>query len=397
MRRKVEDIDVQAAALLFSQGNRQEDIAASLSLSQSVVSRLLAQARESGLLETTVKLARDKIADLETVKARVAHRKLTEKLQNAFDSNPVTKNICVRVFLTPYRAATSDIMNRRREEFGSAAAGYIRDLLLESKVCGVSWGWTVGSLIKGMEKNHIASLRKKHPIRFLPLCGEPLSGVVPMVSSSSIAAQLDTVINGGTGQVPSLALVPTFIPVTFQKKREVDLIWKFIRQVEAYQNIFGSKDPQRKSEPWIDRIDTILTSVGHADKSLLIGDRDLVATVGIKRKDLTELVIGDICGVFLPKQELTEEQLGQLDDLKRRWTGITEEQLALWAKAAQERKIPGVIVMAIGREKAEIIYAGLKRGLINHLAIDQDLAEALERLIDRGQGYSRNGRHSVFD
>ena len=43
---------------------------------------------------------------------------------------------------------------------------------------------------------------------------------------------------------------------------------------------------------------------------------------------------------------------------------------------------PGVVVVSVGGDKAEIIKECIRRGLINHLVIDMKLADALEEAFE---------------
>jgi len=57
--------------------------------------------------------------------------------------------------------------------------------------------------------------------------------------------------------------------------------------------------------------------------------------------------------------------------------GITEEKMQKCAENAFHNKTAGVIVVAIGANKAKSVYESMKRKLVNTLVIDLDLAEAL--------------------
>jgi hypothetical protein len=99
------------------------------------------------------------------------------------------------------------------------------------------------------------------------------------------------------------------------------------------------------------------------------------------------MVVGDIGGVCLPKSNLTQNQADQFAAMERRWTGVTRKHLEKCAKRAANATTggkaapPGVIVVAIGRNKAGCIFEAIKAGLVNHLIVDQDVEAELSKLV----------------
>jgi DNA-binding transcriptional regulator LsrR (DeoR family) len=172
----------------------------------------------------------------------------------------------------------------------------------------------------------------------------------------------------------SLAAVPALIPENFTPK-EVKAIRKLINYVDAYHDIFGGqRKDETEQEPWIRRMDCILTSVGPRERPL--GDR-LLKTAGIHKERLRELVIGDICGILIPRPGLSTAEDSEVERVTERWTGIKLGDLEDCARRASRSRGTGVIVIAIGKNKAAFIYEVVRRGLVNHLIVDQDLADRL--------------------
>jgi len=254
-------------------------------------------------------------------------------------------------------------------------AGYITELLRRSAVCGVAWGETVASIVSGLGALRIRPPWKEQPITFIPLCGEPPGRALGEYSASAAAAQLDKIVNNDeTSHSPSLAGVFALIPREFDWKA-VQIIRKAFGYLDGYRDIF-------QRERWIDKIDCVLTSVSADESPLTFGLLDLTrATGGPDRKRLHELVIGDICGIFIPRLGLRSPELAELKEIQKRWNGMTELQLKRCADNALQNGAPGVIVMAIGKNKAAMVYESVKRGLVNTLVIDDDLAEELKHLI----------------
>jgi len=385
MRKQFDELEIQAAAYLSSHNHTQKEIADFLSLSQPVVSRVVKRAREEGYLkETGPEFVRTNISEqrMLEIQARIAPRKLANELNEFAIKNDLPFIPAVRVFPTPYLSSSKETFTLRTEDFGRVAAGYAAELLLRSRGCvGVSWGTTVANLATGISANCRVAARKPNPIMFVPLCGEPLGLTGTHFSASTLAAKLDGVLNGGTTHSHSLAAVPALIPKTFSTN-EISIIRKLIGHVEAYKKIFaGASRRNIHEEPLIDKLDTILASVGAAETTLGWGHDELGRTAGFNRSDLKELIIGDISGVLIPKPKLRDADKKKLIRIEERWTGIREDHIRNCALRAKRDKTTGVIVSTIGRNKAAIVLECVKRGLINHLLIDQDLADELVRLL----------------
>ncbi len=66
------------------------------------------------------------------------------------------------------------------------------------------------------------------------------------------------------------------------------------------------------------------------------------------------------------------------DELNAMWTGITKEHLSRIAIRSAGVGGAGVVVAAMGRERAAIIGEMIRLEMVNELIIDWDLANALE-------------------
>jgi len=386
MRKKLNDLEIQAAAYLKSLAHTQKEIATFLGLSESSVSRLLNEARAGGYLKEAVpEFDRTKISEsiMRDIQARIAPKKLAEALGKFQIKHDLPFIPDVRIFPASHAGSSKEVFVLRSKDFGRSAAGYATELLLRSRGCvGVSWGTTIANLVTGISFYCRRGARERKPIMFLPLCGEPLGSTgTTNCSASTLATNLDDILNGGSTRTFSLAAVPALIPRSFTAK-EVSIIKKLIGHVEAYKEIFERTTATTvREEPLINKVDTILTSVGAAETTLAWGDDELGRTAGFNRSDLKELIIGDISGVLIPKTNLRKTDQTTLIDIQQRWTGVREDQLRDCANRAKRLKTPGVIVSTIGRNKAAIVVECVARGLINQLLIDQDLADELVRLL----------------
>jgi DNA-binding transcriptional regulator LsrR (DeoR family) len=389
MRRKAEEIEFLAAAFLYGEQQTQESIGRSLGLSQPVISRLLKSAVKDGYIETRTRFIRDKVSeeDMERILARVRPVRLQEILSkiNVKDSNqpgPV-----VHVYPSHSRNTTDAAWRYRTDEFARACAKDVLEVLESASGIGVSWGETVAAVIAAM-KNAApdGGVMKRHTRTTIPLIGEPLGLNITQHSSSVLAARLEEVLNPevepGQGHTLSLAPVPALIPADMTET-EIQAIRKLIGRITAYREIFGTdrqnSTSEQKNVPLIRKIDAVLTSTSTHERPLGFDDDNLIRAAGVPREKLNDLVIGDLCGAMISRPNLDVEAKAEVKSILRRWTGVTISQLRDCAARARDGA-PGILVLAIGARKAPVVYAALRNGLIQHLFMDQDLADRLEEI-----------------
>jgi DNA-binding transcriptional regulator LsrR (DeoR family) len=388
MRRKVDEIELLAAAYLYGKQQQTQDaIGRTLGLSQSVVSRLIAQAKARGYLETKVAFVDDHLD--ESMKRRIQERIRPTRLQEILLrisalSGEYTGPV-LHVYPSNSKVTTAAAWRHRIDEFSTACASDLLDVLGRASVIGVSWGDMVANTIDAIRKAANERLAGKRGVRTIPLLGEPLGRNITRHSSSVLAAQLEEVLNPymetGREHGLSLAPVPALIPSDMSEP-EINAIRKLIGRIAAYREIFGNGERDSSDEsslPWIDRIDAVLTSVSTQERSLSFFDDSLIRAAGVSREKLNELVIGDLCGALIPRSNLNDKARAEVDDIIRRWTGVTISQLQSCA-ARSKSGAPGVIVVAIGANKAPVVYAAIRSGLVQHLFTDQDLADGLEQI-----------------
>lgn len=396
--RKLDKRAMLEAARLASMKARQHKIAEILGISPSAVSKLLKKAMAEGYLQLQFlpkDLSEEEIREIE---ARIRPQELKEHLHRlARDSRAPVPRPEVRVF----ESATEEVMSSeawsfRLEQFGQSASSYIQGLLLQSEVCGVSWGETLASVVRALDKPGNPAPRREAPIHFVPLCGEALDSAPKRVNSSSLAHRLDEIMNGPQSQCRSLWLagVPALVPDITDgfTPNELAAIQKYIRHIRAYREIFGEapgsscrdgwsdRAPKRsRCLPWIERLDTILTSVGPAERPLGYGGKELLKSAGLTIEEARHLILGDISGILIKRPDLSAEDRNRVDKINERWTGIKERHLRRCAEEATRNGRAGVVLVAIGSNKAPFVYEAVKLGLANHLVVDQHLASALQQ------------------
>lgn len=389
MRAKADTITTIAVAYLAGQGKTQADIARTLQLSQAAVSRILSN---SPYLDKQVRyrFRQDGLSDqdMEAVLKRALVKQLAPRLDKLASENGHPRGPVLGVI------STGENNGRSAQEgtqtftaFTRQAAPHVRALLMRDAVrtCGVAWGYMLWDLTVALRALGAPRPWRRYPIQFIPLTGDPLQhreDYPPNLTSSNIAAELAEIANPEDAKrAPWLGIVPAFVPWKFQGA-EIDVIEELVRMASDYEEIFRSGEGPALA----DNLDVILTSVGPADKPLGFGLGRLLRSIGDEKLDaLKEQIHGDIGGVLLPKKEAPSELV---EEIRKRWKGMEIRHLQKCAQegfkkddAASGR--PGVVVLAMGRDRAEVILHAVERGLVNHLLIDTQLETALHELIDK--------------
>jgi|HubBroStandDraft_6_1064221.scaffolds.fasta_scaffold262730_1 DNA-binding transcriptional regulator LsrR (DeoR family) len=381
MNRKITNVERLAAAYLAGHGNKQAEIARILGISQAVVSRLLANTIGKYWREQAEFIQGDvDEATMHVVLQRIGKNKLAEALTATVQQRSNRKRgPTLRVFSGGSLNATD---RERTEEFGRRAAPYVQELLTRSRNCGLTWGRMLWHLVNSLRSSQVGNPWSSHQIDFVPLSGEPLGNNPTTFSSSSLAAELGRIANGGEYHARSIAMVPAFIPEGFTAA-QLRGVWKLIGLVPSYNEIFGTHGSSRRKRDGrvVDDLDMILTSVGPASKVLGFGAGRLFETGKLTIERLQSLVIGDMGGVCFPRPNLTPQERRELKSVEVRWTGLEMINLEACATAAEaDPTRPGVVVVSGGAARAPFIHQTLE--VINHLIIDDTLASELARLMD---------------
>ncbi|HOX55995.1 MAG TPA: hypothetical protein P5205_03055 [Candidatus Paceibacterota bacterium] len=422
MPKRVQDPEAEhrllavAAARMRSEGLTQDKIAKRLDKSQPEVSRLVAYAQEHHYLARSPSFLGHNVAeaDLKEVDRRWF---VPERLRKALvASAPSGQYLDVRV------------LPDGEEPFSIAAAGCVGQLLRRAKLIGISWGRSVArvvSQIKGALDVKVASEEISEEeseeesdapvgndfaeIKCLPLCGDPVHLMNQRYvdySASRLAQLLGAALRGQAAnpnprsELPCLVGVPAYLPQNV--RRNAGSAWReFIEDIPGYREIFGPANGRGK--PLVDRIDTIICGTGiiaSEDEDLDLpgnpadimfrartGDfirERLEQEEGLARSALAKMIYGDIGGWLLPRRhKLSVDDKRWVDSLNKGWTGIKGEHLSRVAREAKLNGPPGIILLAGGVGKAEMVAEIVRLGLVNSLLLDSSLAKALKRFLQR--------------
>ncbi len=316
---------VKVAQMYYLDGLKQEDIARQIGISRSLISMILTEAKERGIVEITV---RDPLLNDDG---------LSRKLASHYPRTSFT------VIPTSSRDATA-----RRKLVAQRAADILARSLKGGEVLGLAWGRTCLELVQAFRPVRAGARSAGGQEDKLDL------SVVPLIGGSSQTApyfQINEMVRtlaeraGGT---------PYFIhaPALVNDRKERDL------------HLNGSA-MQLIRQRW-KKIDVLVSGIGvlggeHPDRESYLGEVEVQREVG--QRD----AVGDICARYFDRR-------GRfiLDDHYERVVGVPVEDL----KSART-----AVCMASGVEKAEAIVAALETGVVRQLVMDEPTARAALELM----------------
>ena len=268
--------------------------------------------------------------------------------------------------------------------FGRAAAPHVNHLLQHSRVAGVSWGSSIGCVIDELHRQRIALPERHLPIETVATVGEAIGDkdAADEISSSRLARRLKEAIgHRRTDKVHHLRGIPAMLPFSYQ---DVPAARKGLLGYPNYKQVFGESGA-------LSRLDTVLTSVGNVNQAHKFYPREL-RTSPFSESQISLLdEYGDIGGALIPFPARTTtyenaDAKNIVNQVSARWTGMTFDDYQQLAKAygpgyvgrpKKGQRPPGVVVLAIGRNKRGVVLQCLQQDVINVLIIDEDLAFAL--------------------
>ncbi|GAA4872191.1 sugar-binding transcriptional regulator [Saccharopolyspora cebuensis] len=313
--RKNEHTAYEAALLYYFQGETMEAIARRLGVSRSTVSRLLSEARETGVVKISLQ---DPGTTPESLSSDLGHE------------------FGVRVHLVSVRESDTEV--RRLDLVARVAARLVASWMEPGTVLGIAWGTTIAAVTQ-----HLTP----HPCpesAVVQLNGAANANTSGVNHAGAIVAAAATAFDASMHHFP----VPAFFDYTTTK----EAMWRerSIRRVLALQR----------------RADMALFGVG----SLAGGLASHVYAAGyLDDEDMETLrrekVVGDVCTVMLRAD-------GSYADipLNERTTGPRPHELKLVRRR---------VCVVAGESKVPALRAALRAGTITDLIIDEDTAGQLRQ------------------
>jgi deoxyribonucleoside regulator len=299
-----------AARLYYLDGMPQAEVARLTNVSQAKVSRLLALARERGIVRITV-------ADYEP-----RHRALEARLGREL-------GLQVAIVVRTLDELNANDLRRSVAHFGAAA---IADLILPKDVIALAGGRTIRELVGQLPQ---ASNRAVTVVQAM--------GSVDSTLNEFDAQEIGRVLAQRLGGTFLAYNTPAFIP----ERRTRDALMG-LEQLRGIQTSLG-------------RADLALVGVGTLENSVFI-ERGVIGPDAVE--ELTDAgAVGEICGRFIDESG---------DECATAW-----RDQVMSVEVEQLRRIPRVIGVVSGSDRAAAILAGIRGSILKGLLIDEAGANAL--------------------
>jgi DNA-binding transcriptional regulator LsrR (DeoR family) len=269
----------------------------------------------------------------------------------------------------------ADVSARERAfaAFGVSAADIAANYIDQADSICVAWGRTLDVTVRTIPP------RTKPPERekiFMPIAGDPVNFAPSGISPSDAASFLATAWRS----VPlSLRGVQARIPREIHEDDDKEIALKLAGYSTNYRRIFGQ--PERL----IDRAAMILTGIGDVRTSTQAGatgqaDPWYQETEHAEDAEVLGLAVGNIGGVWIARDGIGEEATRKVERVNQRWLGAKHADFMRCSLRADTGQRPGVVVLAVEPEKAEIVLQALY--LMNVLVISRQLADRLADKLD---------------
>lgn len=307
----------EVASLYYEQNLSQAEIAERLGLSRSNVSRLLAEARQEGIVEITIHYPWQGRPDLE--------RRLVERfrLKDA------------RVLQTGSYGYTQMVQG-----LGVLAARYLESHLRDRMVLGISWSTGVYQVVNALRA------ARRLGVTVVQLTGA-VGSVSPVLDGPDLARWLAQTLGGQYRYLHAPLLVESAeVRQALEQERAIRETLDLARRADIALVGIGSIQPALST----------LLQTGLVDEDGLAA----IAAMG---------AVGDICTYHY--------------DIYGRIVPLELHQRIIGIDLVSLSRIPLVIGVAGGREKAEAILGALRGGYINCLVTDEVAAHEVLRLANQ--------------
>jgi len=366
--RTVEVITVLAAEHMMPQA----EIAVLMNLSATRVNKAVKGAMRDGLIVRRLEVT-EKVSEEGRFAANNL-RKITPLKEALRDLEQGNGRPCLQELYVFDSGETSQDYDAPVRRFAHPTAAYLSKQLIKKEVkhIGISWGVALLSLVDVLRVTLSNHPRQVDPVTCIPIAGSP-----PEVehynktSSANLAGALSRILNGSANAASSFS-VGGWIPAKFSD-RDRSVIRNFCFTSPSYEKAFCDGGT-------IHNLDCVLTSVGATKDFERPWLKAAAQASTLALSDFRELSVGNIAGCFLPVPGLDARGRKVLDGVNERWLGIQFQHLQNCAAVALRKRTPGVVVLAIGEGKAEVVLEAIKHKLVNILCCDMRLMKRLEEL-----------------
>lgn len=313
-----EDV-LRAASMYYLQDIKMEVIARHLGTSRSTVSRLIKRARETGLVEITIRPARTQAPGL---------------------ARSIGRRFGIEAYVVPVPDSSTEL--ERLDQVARTTAKLIGSWFDSDMVLAIAWGTTLAAVGRHL------SAKPTRGSAIVQLNGAANTRTSGYEYASDLITSFGAAFDAAVHHFP--------VPAFFDYRETKDAMWR-------ERSIMRVLDVQRRADIALFGVGALhggvpshVYSAGYLDEE----DADLLHHEG---------VVGDVCTVFLRAD-------GSYDDipLNARATGPTPVEL---------RRIPRRVCAVAGDNKVAPLRAALAAGVVTDLVVDELTANALVQAASR--------------
>jgi DNA-binding transcriptional regulator LsrR (DeoR family) len=306
----------KVSTLYYLRDQTQQEIAERLRLSRPMVSRLLRDAQDHGIVQITVSAPRGLHLDLET------------RLEARFGLGVVQ---VVAGEPTAHGDAAGPALLRR--QLGAAAAAYLARTVQPGETIGLTWGSTLSAMVQALAPLPTTGVRV---VQTLGGIGPPHAEAY----AADLVRRLATLLGASAVLLPAPGVVAT----------------------RAVRDALRQDPHVRAALGHLDTLDTVFVGVGSLASNPVLNDGDSLPAGAV-----AELrAAGAVADVALRFYDARGDAVRS--SLDERVLGITPEQL---------RRVPRVVAVAGGADKVDAIAAALRARVVDVLITDRGTAESL--------------------
>lgn len=318
MKNEKNKLLARVAYLYYSENKTQSGIAKILGVYRTTISRMLSQAKKTGIVKINIEGY-----DVDLLALEEYFRKKYGLLQV-----DITRNIA------------DETKEEFMYNFSRSAANFVKNLVDDQQVIGISWGSTLSGMVEQFETRYMEQSV------ICPLAGGP--------SQINVKYHVNTLIYELAKKCHAKS---SFINATVIQE-----------SAEVAKGILEAKYFNETLSLW-KKLDVAIVGIGEDLSGENSQWRDLLTSKDIEllRK---EHVVGECCCRFFDKS-------GKLvyPELQARTVGLPLEKLA---------EVPKSIAIAYGEKKAKALLAMIKKGYINCVVTDEATIHQILRLENDG-------------
>jgi hypothetical protein len=358
-----------AVAQLVTMGCSTPAIAQMLGLGESTVRRLRMEAKALRLYTVDWSLAPN--PTFKEKAYQLIHRSDMFEALRPLSHNRLKGYYCV--VLDPAGAleepADAEAYLSRLRAFAKGATPHLVHALTNARITLVTYGRTLQCAFEALNPNKL-----DRDFWAYPACCDPYEYHREPWSSSRLAKSITQRQGRPADEHPSLAkLLPIIGP--HHGPQGTRALADFVEHAPGYITIYG---PGGLAE----QANCLVTSHGRKEQPWTMGEDHFVKAFGIKREELHPLIAAEIGSVLLPKPDLTPAQMQRFEQITGARLGLKLRHLESLAALAAGTPAPGVVLIAMGANKAASFLELVRRGLINIAIVDNSLEARLRELLN---------------